>query len=271
MYHARCYSPSHIIESLFPCPYSTRPSSVDISLPPSRCQPCFTPQSPAVNVSLTCTYTAGTHSRWTECLLVMSGTLHLVFNPRSFFAASDSATRRSTRARPSPDPPVRTRWPIAIITNIAANAHRPTCSLTIGMSDGAIKIVSKQLTGPDSSLPRLAVQIICLVDSYMVWVGATSDGRGEQVEGTAELAPLQGHLARDWACAMPPVRFGHPSRAVNSRRQAETNFGIKVYEGGTATASALFRSADSDAAFSMSQRLGGLLFSPTAHVGGHSR
>lgn len=77
------------------------------------------------------------------------------------------------------------------------------------MSDGAIKIISKQLTGPDSSLPRLAVQIICLVDSYMIWVGATPDGRGEQVEGAAELAPLQGHLVRDWACAMPPVRFSH--------------------------------------------------------------
>ena len=75
------------------------------------------------------------------------------------------------------------------------------------MSDKVIKIVSKQLTGSDTSLPPLATQIICLVDSYMIWVGTTSsDGGGEQVEGCAELAPLQGHLARDWACAMPPVR-----------------------------------------------------------------
>lgn len=72
------------------------------------------------------------------------------------------------------------------------------------MSDRAIKIVAKQLTGSDSSLPPLTMQVICLVDSYMIWVGTTSDGRGE---GGAELAPLQGHLARDWACAMPPVRF----------------------------------------------------------------
>ena len=77
------------------------------------------------------------------------------------------------------------------------------------MGDKVIKIVSKQLTGSDSSLPLLAMQIICLVDSYMIWVGTTSDGRGEQVDGGAELAPLQGHLARDWACAMPPVRFRH--------------------------------------------------------------
>jgi len=76
------------------------------------------------------------------------------------------------------------------------------------MSGEVIKIVSKKLTGSDSSLLPLAMQIICLVDSYMIWVGATSDGRGEQAEGGAELAPTQGHLARDWACAMPPVRFG---------------------------------------------------------------
>jgi len=100
------------------------------------------------------------------------------------------------------------------------------------MSGEVIKIVSKHLPGSESSLPPLVMQIICLVDSYMIWVGTTSDSQGEQVEGGAELALLQGHLARDWACAMPPV-----------------------YEGSTTTASALFRSADSDAAFSMSQRL----------------
>lgn len=83
------------------------------------------------------------------------------------------------------------------------------------MSDEAIKIVSKQLTGPDTSFPPLAMQIICLVDSYMIWVGTTSDTQGEQIEGGAELAPLQGHLARDWACAMPPVRFRHRPHAVD--------------------------------------------------------
>ena len=75
------------------------------------------------------------------------------------------------------------------------------------MGDQAIEIISKRLTGSDSSLPPLAMQIIRLVDSYMIWVGAASDGQGEKAEGGAELAPLQGHLARDWACAMPPVRF----------------------------------------------------------------
>lgn len=76
------------------------------------------------------------------------------------------------------------------------------------MSKKAIKIVSRQLTGSDTSLPPLAAQIICLVDSYMIWVGTTSDEvQDERVEGDAELAPLQGRLARDWACAMPPVRF----------------------------------------------------------------
>lgn len=80
------------------------------------------------------------------------------------------------------------------------------------MSDKAIKIVLKQLTGSDTSFPPLAMQIICLVDSYMIWIGTTADIQGEQ-DG-AELVLLQGHLARDWACAMPPVRFGHRPRAV---------------------------------------------------------
>ncbi|KAF9793292.1 hypothetical protein BJ322DRAFT_117922 [Thelephora terrestris] len=155
--------------------------------------------------------------------------------PCSFFAAFVSDTTIYSRGMPR-------AWTcrthrtykslIAITTNIAANAHQCTCARTIGMSDQAIKIVSKHLTGSDTSVPLLTMQIICLVDSYMIWVGAASDSQGEQVEGSAELAPLQGRLARDWACAMPPV-----------------------YEGSTATASALFRSADSDAAFSMSQRL----------------
>ena len=83
------------------------------------------------------------------------------------------------------------------------------------MSDEAIKIVSKQLTGSDTSLPPLSMQIICLVDSYMIWVGTTSDVQGGQVEGGPELAPLQGNLARDWACAMPPVRVVHRPGAVD--------------------------------------------------------
>jgi hypothetical protein len=101
------------------------------------------------------------------------------------------------------------------ITNIATNAHRLTLALTIGMSDKAIKIVSKQLTRSTTGLPLLAMQIIRLVDSYMIWVGTIADVEGKQVEGGVELASLQGHLARDWACAMPPVRFRHRPRAVD--------------------------------------------------------
>jgi hypothetical protein len=58
------------------------------------------------------------------------------------------------------------------------------------------------------------MQIICLVDSYMIWVGTTCDIQDGQVEGCAELAPLQGRLGRDWACAMPSVRFRRRPRAV---------------------------------------------------------
>lgn len=107
------------------------------------------------------------------------------------------------------------RLPIAIVTNIDANAHRPTLALTIGMSDQVIKIVSKHLTGKDTSFPPLATQITCFVDSYMIWVGMISKDAGERIEGSAELAPLQGNLARDWACAMPPVCSRRQPNGVN--------------------------------------------------------
>lgn len=143
----------------------------------------------------------------------MPGTLSLALSLRLLFLIQVFIKRHATRWSCMPH---RTyRPPIAIIANIAANAHQHTCARTIGMSDEAIKIVSKHLTGSDTSLPLLTMQIICLVDSYMIWVGATHDSQGEQAEGSAELTPLQGRLARDWACAMPPVRFGCRIRAVN--------------------------------------------------------
>ena len=55
------------------------------------------------------------------------------------------------------------------------------------------------LPASDSSLPALALQILRMVDSYMLWIG-TTDVSAEDVSR----APLQGNLARDWACAMPP-------------------------------------------------------------------
>lgn len=52
----------------------------------------------------------------------------------------------------------------------------------------AIKIERESLQPSDPSLPALAVEITCLVESYMVWVGIKGDAN---------------HLCKDWACAIP--------------------------------------------------------------------
>jgi hypothetical protein len=64
----------------------------------------------------------------------------------------------------------------------------------------AISIETKYLPSTDASLPALALQVTRLVDSYMLWIG-TTDAAPED----ASKAPLQGNLARDWACAMPAI------------------------------------------------------------------
>lgn len=48
------------------------------------------------------------------------------------------------------------------------------------------------------SMPALVLQVTRLVNSYMLWIGAT-DERPE----SASMAVLKGNLCRDWACAMP--------------------------------------------------------------------
>ncbi|VDC06948.1 unnamed protein product [Peniophora sp. CBMAI 1063] len=73
-------------------------------------------------------------------------------------------------------------------------------------------------------IPAIAVQVTCLVNSYMIWAGATG-------EEDATSAVKAGRLVADWACAMPPR------------------------SGGDAPATPLFRTSSSDAAASMSQRL----------------
>ena len=63
-----------------------------------------------------------------------------------------------------------------------------------------IRIITKALTPSDNSLPSLALQVICLVDSYMLWVGtATSPNKD------ARVTVSHGNLCRDWACAMPMI------------------------------------------------------------------
>lgn len=71
-----------------------------------------------------------------------------------------------------------------------------------------IHVDTRYFPPADLALPALAVQTTRLVDTYMLWVG-TTDVDQEQIEN----APLQGCLAKDWACAMPAketVRWAAP-------------------------------------------------------------
>ncbi|KAI9060246.1 hypothetical protein FKP32DRAFT_1595645 [Trametes sanguinea] len=77
-------------------------------------------------------------------------------------------------------------------------------------------------------LPALAVQTTRLVDTYMLWVG-TTDVEPDLVAS----APLQGCLAKDWACAMP----------------------ARETSGTPPAATPLYRSSSSEASLSMAQRL----------------
>ncbi|EPT04998.1 hypothetical protein FOMPIDRAFT_1021721 [Fomitopsis schrenkii] len=81
----------------------------------------------------------------------------------------------------------------------------------------------------DPTLPALALQVTRLLDSYMLWIGTTEESAGD-----VQNAPVQGHLARDWACAMPA------SKLITNTSPAATS---------------LYRSSSSDAALTMSQRL----------------
>ncbi|KAI0775663.1 hypothetical protein BD413DRAFT_470931 [Trametes elegans] len=91
-----------------------------------------------------------------------------------------------------------------------------------------IQVDTRYYPSAEHALPALAVQTTRLVDTYMLWVG-TTDVEPEQVEN----APLQGCLAKDWACAMP----------------------ARETSGTPAAATPLYRSSSSEAALSMAQRL----------------
>ncbi|KAF9263310.1 hypothetical protein L218DRAFT_902319 [Marasmius fiardii PR-910] len=87
-----------------------------------------------------------------------------------------------------------------------------------------ISIEAKKIVSSDPSIPAFALQITQLVDSYMLWVGLTSEDVSQ--------AAARGNLCRDWTCAMPPQSAGAP-----------------------AVATAIFRTKDGDVALSMAQRL----------------
>ena len=61
-----------------------------------------------------------------------------------------------------------------------------------------IRLETRYVPASNDGLPALALQATCLVNSYMLWVGATA-------EKDAERAASAGRLAADWACSMPPI------------------------------------------------------------------
>ncbi|KAI0358375.1 hypothetical protein OH77DRAFT_1502304 [Trametes cingulata] len=91
-----------------------------------------------------------------------------------------------------------------------------------------IHVDTRYFPPAELALPALAVQTTRLVDTYMLWVG-TTDVEPDQVG----MAPLQGCLAKDWACAMP----------------------ARDTSGTPPAATPLYRSSSSEAALSMAQRL----------------
>ena len=69
--------------------------------------------------------------------------------------------------------------------------HELLClALCIGGLMETISVRTHEIDTGDSGLPLLVVQVTELVDTYMIWVG---------VKGA------EPHLAKDWACAMPPL------------------------------------------------------------------
>lgn len=80
---------------------------------------------------------------------------------------------------------------------------------------GLIDVSTKYIAPAEAALPALAVHITRLVDSYMIWVGAT-----EETAETVGDAPRTGSLCGDWACAMPST----PGSAVSAAPRTCRNY-----------------------------------------------
>ncbi|KAI0256279.1 hypothetical protein BJV78DRAFT_1118015 [Lactifluus subvellereus] len=92
----------------------------------------------------------------------------------------------------------------------------------------AIRVETRYFSASGTSSPALALQVTCLEDSYMLWIGVT-----EETEENADRATMRGHLGKDWAVAMPPWKTL------------------------PATGTQLLRSSSSDLALSIATRLAG--------------
>jgi proteasome assembly chaperone 4 len=117
------------------------------------------------------------------------------------------------------------------------------------VSMAGISVETKYFPSSGASSPALALQVTCLVDSYMLWIGVT-----EELEENASRAILQGHLGKDWAVSMPPWRVRN-SWNEEVRWLQQGNFALH-HQTLPATGSQLLRSSSSDVALSIAKRLG---------------
>jgi proteasome assembly chaperone 4 len=99
--------------------------------------------------------------------------------------------------------------------------------------------------------PALALQVTALAGSYMLWAGATECAEEDVRRGRAV---AQGVLARDWACAMPPL--GDSVRSRRSSARSDILMADRRQPALPPQGTALFSSAASDYALAMAQRLG---------------
>jgi hypothetical protein len=62
----------------------------------------------------------------------------------------------------------------------------------------SVSAKTEYLAPAEPSMPGMVLEVIELVDSYMIWVGVAESPE------TVETASLLGRLCKDWAYAMPP-------------------------------------------------------------------
>jgi proteasome assembly chaperone 4 len=93
-----------------------------------------------------------------------------------------------------------------------------------------MKVETRYFASSGASSPALALQVTCLKDSYMLWIGVT-----EEAEENADRATVRGHLGKDWAVAMPPWKVR--VYFFTTRRMELEQDGSDVYDKRSDTAS----------------------------------
>jgi len=91
-------------------------------------------------------------------------------------------------------PPLQTSFGVALYYSFTQSSQPSMVPMTV------VSVETKYFPSSGASSPALVVQVTCLVDSYMLWIGVTE----ELEEESAGRAILRGNLGKDWAVAMPP-------------------------------------------------------------------